>query len=91
MMVWTSTVQPPLSAYQLRLNDTELRHLRIAISAELKNRKHTFPLAYWHSRILQILETRHLLPTQFALASALLDQLREPMKQKEILQRRRAG
>jgi hypothetical protein len=83
--------QPLLSAYHLRLNDTELRHLRIAILAELKDRKHAFPLAYWRSRVLQIIESRHLLPTQFALASALLDQLREPMKPGKIPQRRRAG
>jgi hypothetical protein len=83
--------RPPLSAYQLRLNDIELRHLRIAISAELRNSRHAFSLAYWHNRVLLILESRHLLPAQFALASALLDQLKEPMKQKEISQRRRAG
>ncbi|BAO88206.1 hypothetical protein [Caballeronia cordobensis] len=61
------------SAYELLKTDAELAHLRILVDSEVHNVSPVFPLSYWRSRVVHILETRHLFPAQLAIASALMD------------------
>ncbi|WP_250469578.1 hypothetical protein [Caballeronia sp. GAFFF2] len=65
----------PTGSYELRLTDADLAHLRIVIPDEVRDRNRVLPLAYWRRRVMQILETRHLVPAQLAVASALLAQI----------------
>jgi hypothetical protein len=65
----------PIGAYELRLTDVDLAHLRIVITAEVSSTKWVLPLEYWRRRVVRLLSTRKLMPAQIAVASALLTQI----------------
>ncbi|MDR5806331.1 hypothetical protein [Caballeronia sp. LZ001] len=51
--------------------DADLGHLLRAVALEIVARNPMLPLTYWRRRVTRILETRHLLPAQMAVASKL--------------------
>lgn len=63
------------SAYDLRVTDADLAHLRTMVQAESRSVSPVFPLPYWRRRVVVVMATRHLLPAQLAVASALLAQI----------------
>jgi hypothetical protein len=65
----------PLSAYELRLVDSDLAHLQSVVRMVTTESNRALPLSYWRQRIGQILRTRHLIPAQLAIASTVLAQL----------------
>ncbi|MCG7400395.1 hypothetical protein [Caballeronia zhejiangensis] len=64
---------PPSAAYELLMIDADLGHLQRAVALEIVARNPVLPLTYWRRRVTRILETRHLLPAQIAVACALMD------------------
>ncbi len=66
-------LHPPSAAYELLLIDADLEHLHRAIALEVAAARPVLPLTYWRRRVTQIIETRHLLPAQLAVACALMD------------------
>ncbi|SAK65786.1 hypothetical protein AWB80_03105 [Caballeronia pedi] len=65
----------PVGAYELRLTDIDLAHLRAVVPCEVKNPRRVLPLAYWRWRVSQLLASKHLMPAQLTIAHALLDQI----------------
>lgn len=68
-------LHPPAAAYELLLIDADLEHLHRAVALEVAAPRPVLPLTYWRRRVAQIVETRHLLPAQLAVACALMDLL----------------
>ena len=64
---------PPSAAYELLLIDADLEHLHRAVALEVAAARPVLPLTYWRRRVMRILEARHLLPAQLAVACALMD------------------
>ncbi|WP_250478410.1 MULTISPECIES: hypothetical protein [unclassified Caballeronia] len=76
---------PPSAAYELLLIDADLGHLQRAIALEVVARNPVLPLTYWRRRVTRILETRHLLPAQLAVARALLDLIESTSPSERLL------
>ena len=76
---------PPSAAYELLLIDADLGHLQRAVALEIVARNPVLPLTYWRRRVTRILETRHLLPAQLAVARALMDLIESSSPSERLL------
>ncbi|BBQ03766.1 hypothetical protein BSFA1_88940 (plasmid) [Burkholderia sp. SFA1] len=64
-----------LGAFQLRMIDADISHIRLAIEAVLQEPNSTLPLLYWRRRLEQLLYCRHLMHHQFSAVTDLLNRL----------------
>ncbi len=90
-----------LGAFQLRMIDADISHIRLAIDAVLQEPNSTLPLLYWRRRLEQLLHCRHLMHHQFSAVTDLLNRLatidddstglalpREPLHERTLLNSR---
>lgn len=64
-----------LGAFQLRMIDADISHIRLAIEAVLQERNSALPLLYWRRRLEQLSRCRHLMHHQFSAVTDLLNRL----------------
>jgi len=64
-----------LGAFELRTIDADISHLRLAITAVLREPNSALPLLYWRRRLEQLLASRHLLHHQLSAVTALITRL----------------
>jgi hypothetical protein len=69
------TDRSPTTSYDLLQTDTDLAHLRRAVSMEAREVNPVFPLGYWRRRVRELVESQHLLPAQLAIACALIAEI----------------
>ncbi|WP_152979222.1 hypothetical protein [Caballeronia cordobensis] len=63
-----------LGAFELRMIDADISHIRLAIEAVLQEPS-ALPLLYWRTRLEQLLRSRHLIHHQFSAVTDLLSRL----------------
>ena len=71
-----------VSAFELRMIDADIAHIRIAIEAVLYASNPALPLMYWRRRLERLLQSRHLLHHQFSTVTDLLTRI-EKMSEAE--------
>ncbi|MCE4547340.1 MULTISPECIES: hypothetical protein [unclassified Caballeronia] len=64
-----------VGAFELRMIDADIAHIRLAIEAVLHEPNSALPLLYWRRRLEQLLLSRHLLRHQFSAVADLLTRL----------------
>jgi len=64
-----------LGAFELRTIDVDISHIRLAITAVLREPNSALPLLYWRRRLERLLRGSHLLHHQFSAVTALLTRL----------------
>jgi hypothetical protein len=64
-----------LGAFELRTIDADISHIRLAITAVLREPNSALPLLYWRRRLERLLRGSHLLHHQFSAVTALLTRL----------------
>ncbi|WP_250520340.1 MULTISPECIES: hypothetical protein [unclassified Caballeronia] len=64
-----------LGAFQLRMIDADISHIRLAIEAVSLEPNAALPLLYWRRRLEQLLRCRHLMHHQFSAVTDLLSRL----------------
>ncbi|AQH05391.1 hypothetical protein A9R05_40965 (plasmid) [Burkholderia sp. KK1] len=64
-----------LGAFELRMIDADISHIRLAIEAVLQEPNSALPLLYWRRRLEQLLRSRHLMHHQFSAVTDLLSRL----------------
>jgi hypothetical protein len=61
-----------VGAFELRMIDADIAHIRLAIEAALHEPNSALPLLYWRRRLEHLLRSRHLLHHQFSAVADLL-------------------
>lgn len=64
-----------VGAFELRMIDAEIGHIRLAIETILREPNAALPLYYWRVRLEDLLRERHLLHHQFSTVADLLTRL----------------
>ncbi|EKS72712.1 hypothetical protein BURK_004647 [Burkholderia sp. SJ98] len=66
-----------LGAFELRTIDADISHIRLAITAVMREPNSALPLLYWRRRLERLLSSGHLLHHQFCAVTALITRVAE--------------
>jgi len=64
-----------VGAFELRMIDADIAHIRLAIEAVLHESNSALPMLYWRRRLEHLLRSRHLLHYQFSAVADLLTKI----------------
>jgi hypothetical protein len=64
-----------VGAFELRMIDADIAHIRLAIEAVLHESNSALPMLYWRRRLEHLLRSRHLLHHQFSAVADLLTRI----------------